>query len=705
MDKPSVPTPPIAKRKPSQSTHHDRTRVDDYGWLKADNWQEVMQQPEVLAPDIRDYLNAENAYTEFVMADTKELQKALFEEMKGRIKEDDSSVPSPDGPYAYGVKFVTGAQHPMMIRTDRGGGNETLMLDGNKEAEGKDYFQFAGTSHSPDHRLLAWSHDDKGSEYATLKIRDLETGLDLEEEIINTTGGSVWSADSRYVFYVLLDDNHRPSKLFRHEIGTSPKQDVLVHEETDPGFFMGLGETQSRRFITIDCHDHETSEVWLIPSHDPTAEPMIVAPRDNGVEYSLEEAHGTLYILTNADEAEDFKIVTAPVDKPGREAWQDLVPQATDTLILSHIVFTDHLIRLERTAGLPRIIVRRLSDGNQHAISFDEDAYSLGLGGGYEFDTTTIRFTYSSMTTPSQVFDYDVETHARTMLKQQEVPSGHDPADYVTRRIMVTAADNEEIPVSLLYRKSTPLDGSAPGWIYGYGSYGVAIPAGFSTNRLSLVDRGFVYAVAHVRGGKDKGYHWYRSGKREYKQNTFNDFIAVTRYLAEADFVDPGRIIAHGGSAGGMLMGALANMAPELYRGIVADVPFVDVLTTMLDDALPLTPPEWPEWGNPLASLDDYNTIAAYSPYDNVSARDYPHILAIAGLTDPRVTYWEPAKWVAKLRALKTNDNLLLLKTHMEAGHGGASGRFESLKEVALVYAFGLKVAGAMAVSRQRRDI
>ncbi len=699
LNKPSLPTPPIAQKRSVRSTHHGITRTDDFGWLRADNWQEVMQQPDMLAADIRRYLEAENEYTEAVMADTDERQKRLFEEMKGRIKEDDTSVPSPDGPYAYGIKFVTGAQHPMLIRSDRDGGNEVLMLDGNQEAEGKDYFQLAGASHSPDHRLLAWAHDDKGSEFYTLKIRDLASGNELSDEIANTAGGGVWSADARYVFYVLLDDNHRPSKLYRHEVGASASEDVLVHEETDPGFFMGVGKTQSDRFIVIDCHDHETSEVWLIPADDPTAQPRVVAPREAGIEYSIDEAHGTLYVLTNADDAEDFKIVTAPVDAPARDTWQDLIAQAADTLILSHTVLAGHLIRLERSGGLPRIIIRRLADGDEHTIAFDEEAYSLGMAAGYEFDTTTIRFTYSSMTTPSQVFDYDVETCERTLRKEQEVPSGHDPADYVTRRVMATADDGEQVPVSLLYHKSTPLDGSAPGWVYGYGSYGMAIPASFSTNRLSIVDRGFVYAIAHVRGGKDKGYRWYRQGKREHKRNTFSDFIAVTLHLAEQGFIDVGKTVAHGGSAGGLLMGAISNMAPELYRGIVADVPFVDVLTTMLDDTLPLTPPEWPEWGNPITSADAYQTIAAYSPYDNVTAKDYPNILAIAGLTDPRVTYWEPAKWVAKLRALKTDDNLLLLKTHMGAGHGGASGRFEQLKEVALIYAFGLKVVGLTAGS------
>jgi oligopeptidase B len=358
------------------------------------------------------------------------------------------------------------------------------------------------------------------------------------------------------------------------------------------------------------------------------------------------------------------------------------------------LVFRDFLVRLEREHGLPRIVIRQWSDGAEHSIAFDEEAYSLSVMPGYEFATNTLRFSYSSMTTPTQIYDYDMATRERRLRKTQEVPSGHNPADYVTRRIFAPAEDGEQVPVSLLYRTGTPLDGSAPLLLYGYGAYGIAIPASFSTNRLSLADRGFIYAIAHIRGGKDKGYGWYRAGRGKQKVNTFTDFIAAARYLASHGFTRPGNIVAHGGSAGGMLMGAVTNMAPELFKGIIAEVPFVDVLNTMLDDSLPLTPPEWPEWGNPIASADDYRTIAAYSPYDNVKAQGYPHILALAGLTDPRVTYWEPAKWVARLRAMKTDGNLLLLRTNMDAGHGGASGRFDRLKEVALAYAFALMVTG-----------
>ncbi len=686
--------PPRAEARPVTHEIHGIVRQDDYGWLRADNWQEVMRDPSVLDADIRAYLEAENAYQQAQMEPTGELQEKLFAEMRGRIKEDDSSVPSPDGPYAYGLKYETGGQQPIFFRMPRDGGDEELLLHGDREAEGKAYFKIGGASQSTDHKLLAWACDDKGSEYYSLRFRDIASGEDLGYSIEDTGGGGVFSADSKYVFYVRLDANHRPSRLFRHEIGTDPATDVLVYEEMDAGFFMGVGKTQSGGTILIDIHDHETSEVWMIPADDPTAEPVLIAPRETGIEYSVEDHGELLYILTNAGEAEDFKIVTAPKAAPGRDNWTDLVVHKPGCLILSHCLYKSFMTRLEREDGLPRIVVRHLADGSEHSIAFDEEAYSLGLGDGYEFDTDTIRFSYSSMTTPSQTFDYNVERRERVLRKEQEIPSGHEASDYVTRRLMAPAADGETVPISVLYHKDTRLDGSAPLLLYGYGSYGLTTPASFNTNSLSLVDRGFVYAIAHIRGGKDKGFRWYKDGRREKKKNTFTDFIAAADHLVAEKFSSYENIVAQGGSAGGMLMGAIANLAPEKFGGIIAEVPFVDVLATMLDDTLPLTPPEWPEWGNPVADKAAYEYIASYSPYDNVEAKAYPAILAVAGLTDPRVTYWEPAKWVARLRATGTGDSLLMLKTNMEAGHGGASGRFDRLKEVALNQAFALMVTG-----------
>jgi oligopeptidase B len=690
----TLPPPPIAERRPLTTIHHERERTDDYAWLRADNWQQVMRDPSVLADDIRAYLVAENAYNEAAMKGTAALQERLFQEMKGRIKEDDSTVPSPDGEWAYFRSYVIGGQHPQFCREPRNGGASEVLLDGNALAEGLAYFDIGGVAHSPDHTLLAYATDDTGSEYYTLKLRDIATGEHLPDTISDIAGGAVWSADGKWLLYSRLDDNHRPRQVFRHRLGTSTEDDVLVYEEPDIGFSVHVSETSSRRFLIVQTGDHQTSEIRLYDSMNLEAEPILVAPREPGHEYSVEHHGDRLIISTNSAGAEDFRIVEAPLSNPGRENWREIEPHRQGRLILDIQVFQDFLVRLERELGLPQIVIRRWADGEEHAIVFDEEAYSLGIVPGFEFDTRDMRFNYSSMTTPGQVFDYDMATRERRLRKTQEVPSGHRPADYVTRRVFAPAEDGELVPVSLLYRAETKLDGSTPLLLYGYGAYGISMPASFSTNRLSLVDRGFVFAMAHIRGGKDKGYRWYREGRRALKVNTFTDFIAAGRYLAANGFTSPGKIVAHGGSAGGMLMGAVANMAPELFKCIIAEVPFVDVLTTMLDDTLPLTPPEWPEWGNPITSSVDYLTIAGYSPYDNVKAQAYPHILAMAGLTDPRVTYWEPAKWVASLRAHKSDANLLLLKTNMEAGHGGASGRFDRLKEVAFAYAFALMVSG-----------
>ncbi|MFN4141496.1 S9 family peptidase [Aestuariivirga sp.] len=690
-----VPKPPVAAKRPRAETWHGYPKHDDYQWLKAENWQEVMHDPLLLPKEIRDFLEGENAYHEAVMAATKPLQEKLFQEMKGRIKEDDSSVPAPDGPFDYYSSYVTGGQHPRFCRKPRGSeGPEQLLLDGNLLAQGRDYFHFGGIDVSPDHGLIAWSFDGNGSEFYEMRVREAATGADRTDVLHNTAGEAVWAADGRSFFYTLQDENHRPLRTYRHVLGTTQEEDQLVFEEKDTGKFTGVAITHSQNYIVIDAHDHDTSELWIIDARRPEEKPRLVAPRVTGIEYDVEDWNGQFIIRTNEGGAEDYKLVTAPVESPGKENWADLVPHRPGIFIISYIVLKDWLIRMERENALPRIVVRNMASGEEHAIAFDEEAYSLGFGEMREYDTDTLRFTYSSMTTPLQVFDYDMRDRSRVLRKTQQVPSGHEPSDYVTRRLFAPAHDGETIPVTLLYRRDAKLDGSAPLWLYGYGSYGISIPAGFNTNILSLVNRGFIYAIAHVRGGQEKGRRWYKSGKMEMKQNTFRDFISCAEHLIAKGYTRKGSIVAQGGSAGGMLMGAVANMAPDLFRGIVAEVPFVDVLTTMLDDTLPLTPPEWPEWGNPRESRQAYEAIMAYSPYDRIEAKAYPHILAVGGLTDPRVTYWEPAKWVAKLRELKTDDNLLLLKTNMGAGHGGAPGRFDRLKEVAFVYAFGLKVAG-----------
>ncbi|MBB4093041.1 S9 family peptidase [Brucella pecoris] len=686
--------PPHAAKHPVNDTRHGITRTDDYAWLRADNWQEVFKDPSVLAPEIRSHLEAENAYQAALMNDTEVLQKTLFAEMRARIKEDDSSVPAKDGPFAYGVSYRTGGEQPYFIRTPRDGGTETILLDGDVEGRDKAYFRLASADHAPDHKLLIWGYDDKGSEFYKLKVRDLSSMKDLEDIVTDTNGGGAWDAKSEGFFYTRLDENHRPSKVFYHKVGTDQADDRLIYEEKDPGFFLGVGGSALDDYIFIDIHDHETSECWLLPANDPAAKPQLVMERKTGTEYDIAPGGDVFYILTNADGAKDFKICQAPASAPQKENWVEVVAEKSGRLILSHSAYKNHLVWMERDNGLPRIVIRDRETGEQHAIAFDEEAYSLGLHGSAEYDTDVIRFSYSSMTTPEQLFDYNMRTRERKLLKTQEVPSGHNAQDYVTRRIFAKATDGELVPVSLLYHKDTKLDGSAPCLLYGYGSYGITIPASFSTSRLSLVDRGFIYAIAHIRGGKDKGFAWYENGKRDKKENTFTDFIAAAQHLVAEGFTSHDRIVAHGGSAGGMLMGAIANMAPDAFGGIIAEVPFVDVLNTMLDDTLPLTPPEWPEWGNPITSEADYRIIAGYSPYDNVSRQAYPAILAVAGLTDPRVTYWEPAKWVARLRELKTDDHPVLFRINMDAGHAGASGRFSRLEEVAYTYAFALKVTG-----------
>ena len=698
-------SPPRAEIRTKTSIVHGVELRDDYDWLRAPNWKEVLREPDALPADIRSYLEVENAYSKTLMAPTRTLQRELVKEMRGRIKEDDSSVPQPDGPFLYYSRYRKGGEHPLICRRPRtgqpasvekntGNSREQIMLDADALADGKDFFDLGDTAHSPDHRLLAWSADEAGSELHTIRIRDLASGEDWPDSIIDTTGDIVWAGDSLSFAYVGIDADHRPSKVFRHRLGDDPAQDALLHDEADAGMFVDIDKTQSGRFLLISISDHETSEIRVVDLSVPDGQPVTIAPREVGRQYDVEHHGDDFLILTNADDAEDFKIVTAPVGNPAPANWRDLIAHKPGRLILSHVCLKGRLIRLEREDGLPRIVIRDLATGAESSIAFDEEAYGLGLDAGYEFDTNTLRFIYASMARPAETYDYDMATAERVLLKRQEVPSGHDPAAYRVRRIFATAKDGAQVPISLLHRADTPLDGSAPCLLYGYGSYGSAMSASFRIRPLSLVDRGFVYAIAHVRGGTDKGRRWYLDGKREKKTNTFTDFIAAAETLADQSFTTRGRIVAEGGSAGGMLMGAVANMAPVLFAGIIAEVPFVDVLNTILDDTLPLTPPEWPEWGDPIRDVAAFKTIRSYSPYDNVTAQSYPPILAMGGLTDPRVTYWEPAKWVARLRATMTGGGPILLHTNMEAGHGGAAGRFDSLKETALAYAFAIQAVG-----------
>ena len=679
---PPHPTPapvraPVAERRRQSFEAFGHTVHDEYAWLKANNWQEVLKNPEALPADIRAYLDAENTYTHSVLGSLDELRTKLVGEMRGRIKEDDSSVPAPDGSYAYFTRYRTGGQHALIGRQPRNGGQDHILLDGDALAKGLAFFHFGSSTHSPDHTLQAWSADDRGSEFFTMRVRAWDSGEDLPDELQETDGHAVWYNDCKALLYVKLDDNHRPRQVFKHILGTPQSDDVLMYEEADEGWFVHIRRSATGRYAIIDAGDHETSENHFIDLDNHQSKSILIAKRESGLRYDADDRGDTLYILTNADGAVDFKIVTAPVSDPSRQNWRDLVPHHPGIFILAHDIFAGHMARLERENAHPRIVIDDLLTRQSHIIAFDEEAYALGLDGGYEFDTTTIRFTYSSMTTPSQVWSYDMDGHVRHLLKQQDIPSGHNTADYVTKRIFATSHDGVRVPISILYKKTTVIDGHAPLLLYGYGSYGYAMSASFSSSRLSLVDRGFVYAIAHIRGGTEKGWNWYLDGKCQKKTNTFDDFAASAQALIDAQYTGKKRIVGHGGSAGGMLMGAVANRAGELFAGIVAEVPFVDVLNTMRDASLPLTPPEWPEWGNPLTDETAFKTILSYSPYDNILPKEYPAILAMGGLTDPRVTYWEPAKWIARLRATMTGGGPVMLRTNMDAGHGGASGRFD----------------------------
>ncbi len=683
------PTPPTARRQPTSITQLGRTRTDDYAWMKDENWKEVLRDPKVLAADIREHLEAENAYTKALLdTPTQALQAALFAEMKGRIKEDDSSVPAADGPWDYYVRYEVGAEHPVHGRRPHGQADgEVVLLDEEALSKGKAYFQVGGAHHSPDHRLYAWAVDEQGSEYYSLKIKDLETGEVLPSEIESAYGDFTFSPDSQWLFWIWRDENARPAKVFRRSARGG--EDTLVYDEHDEGMFLGIGTTADDSHIVLHVGNQETTEIWLIPAADPTAAPVVAEPRQVGIKYELDHWSDRWVIRTNADGAVDFKLVTSTADVPSKASWTDFVAHKPGHYVTGFSAYAQYLVRLERVNANDQIVVMDRA-GGEHVVAFGEEAYALSLAGGYEYDTPLTRLVYQSPTTPRQWFDYDMATRDRTLRKTQEIPSGHDPDRYVARRLLAKAADGAEVPITVLMLRDTPLDGSAPLLLYGYGSYGHALDASFSIRNLCLVDRGWIWATAHVRGGSDKGWGWFLDGRKDKKVNTFTDFIACAEHLSTAGYGRAGNMVAYGGSAGGMLMGAVANLAPDLWAGIIAAVPFVDVLNTMSDTTLPLTPPEWPEWGNPLEDADAYDTIASYSPYDQVAARPYPPILATGGLSDPRVTYWEPQKWVAKLRQFSTSASPILLKINMEAGHGGASGRFDFLKEIALDYAFAI---------------
>ncbi|TPG40505.1 S9 family peptidase [Sphingomonas koreensis] len=674
------PKPPVAPTRPHSFTAHGHTIDDPWAWLKDPNY------PDVTDTDVLAYLEAENAYFEAVMAPHRPLVDRLYEEMKGRIKEDESSVPQKDGDWLYWTAFETGGQYRKWWRKPATGGDDQLLLDEPALAEGKEYFRLGAFSVSNDGRLLAYAIDDNGSERFTIRIKNLETGEHLPEVIPGMLSEIVWTADDSAFLYGLANAQWRTDNARLHRIGTAVADDVELYHEDDEGYRVGVSETQSRKWIIIATGDHVTSEIRLVPADDPTAEPILVAAREAGREYDVDEHDGTLFIHTN-DTDPMWRLCTASIDAPGE--WRELIAPSPHFYMTGVACFQDYFVVDGREDGLDQVEIHSYDPQvAPRRVLFPEASYAAGLSSNPEWAMPKLRMGYESMVTPGTTFDYDVATGTLETLKVQEIPSGYDGAKYATERLKITARDGTQVPVSIVYPKDFPRDGSRPLFLYAYGAYGMAIPPGFSTGRLSLLDRGFAYAIAHIRGGDDLGQDWYHQGKLDKRTNTFNDFVDVAKGLIAEGWTSAGRIATAGRSAGGELMGAVVNSDPDLWGAVIADVPFVDVLNTMLDPELPLTPGEWPEWGNPITDPAAFELIRSYSPYDNVRAQTYPPLFISGGLNDPRVTYWEPAKWAAKLRATKTDDNVLLLKTNMGAGHGGKSGRFESLREAAEEHAF-----------------
>lgn len=681
---------PIAPRHPVTTVQLGRSRTDDYAWMKDPNWKAVLRDPAVLDSGIREHLVAENAYCDAVLAGTADLQQTLFDEMVGRIRADDSTVPSPDGAWAYARRYTPGAQHPLLVRTPVSGGAEQVLLDVEAMAKPHAYFRLGGAGHSADHRRFAWAEDRQGSEVYTVHVIDLDSRDTLGAPVESCTGNFTFSPCGSHLFWTLRDDNGRPCAVYRRPVGGGPADDVLVYREADPGFFVSIGVASSRQWIVISLGNQETDEAWLVPAADPSASPMLVAAREAGLRYSVDHWGDRFVLRTNADGAVDYKLVTAAADNLSRAAWQELLPHRPGRFITGFALFADYLVHVERVDALDRIVITDRASGEARPIEVEEAAYCLSVVGGYEYDTTNLRYAYDSPRDPRQVLDYDMASGVRVLRKTQEIPSGHDPAAYVVRRLQATAPDGQSVPITLLARRNAFAAGPCPVLLYGYGAYGHATMPHFSIQALNLVDRGWIWATAHVRGGAEKGWGWFLDGRGPAKPNTFSDFVACADHLVTAGHATAGHIVAYGGSAGGLLAGAVLNMRPDLWAGVAAAVPFVDVLNTMSDMSLPLTPPEWPEWGNPLTDAAAYDLIASYSPYDQVAAHAYPPVLALGGLSDPRVTYWEPAKWVAKLRAQTTGSAPVLLRMNMAAGHGGRSGRYEYLREPSLIHAFAL---------------
>ena len=670
--------PPIAEKREHSFTHHGITISDPYHWLKDQSY------PTIDDEDVLDYVKAENAWFEARMAPQKELTDALFEEMKARIKEDDSTVPQKDGDWIYWSEFEEGAQYRKHYRKPAAGGDAVLILDENELAEGHEYFRLGAASVSKNGRYLAYSTDTNGSERYTARIKDLETGELLSDELTNLRGGLTWVANDSALVYGPSTEEWRTLEARLHVIGTPVESDVTLYKEDDQSFGVGAGLTAQDDWLIIAAGDNETSEVRLVRADNPTGEQILLKPRKKGVEYSVDVRDGEIFIWTNDDHI-NFRLAKASLENPGE--WETVIAGSDEFYLTGFELFKDFYVTEGRLNGLDQVQIRSYADASDiKSIDFPEASYNTGLSNNPEYDVSKLRLAYESMVTPDSVYDYHLASGELELLKQQEIPSGYDASLYTTERVEITARDGTKVPVSIVMRKDREMGG--PLHLYAYGSYGYAVPPGFSTTRLSLVDRGFAYAIAHIRGGDDLGRRWYLQGKMFERRNTFNDFVDAGRGLIELGYTSEGKVTASGGSAGGELMGAVINQDPKQYGAVVSHVPFVDVLNTMLDESLPLTPGEWQEWGNPIESKEAFSYILSYSPYDQVIAQDYPPLLVTAGLNDPRVTYWEPAKWVAKLRDVKTDDNELLLKTNMGAGHGGKSGRWNSVYEVAEEFAF-----------------
>jgi oligopeptidase B len=676
-------TAPVAKKINKELTIHGHTRVDPYYWLRE------RENPEVIA-----YLEAENAYTDAMMKDTKDFEGRLYEEIVGRIKQDDQSVPYLDNGYYYYTRFEKGGEYPLVCRK-KGilEGDEEIMLNVPEMAEGHSYFQIGGYAVSPDNKVLAYGVDTVSQRKYTLYVKNLESGEIYKDAIPTTNGSASWANDNKTFFYTQKDDETlRNHKVFRHIMGTTVEADVLVHHEADETFDTFVYKTKSDKYIIIGSGSTLSDEYRFLDADNPEGEFLIFQERERELEYSVGHFGGKFYIRTNLD-AKNFRLMETPVTATSKENWKEIIPHREDVLLTDLELFNDYMVVSERKEGLLNIRIIEWESGREHYLDFGEEVYVSQISTNPQFDTKLLRYAYSSLTTPNSTFDYHMESHEKTLLKQQEVVGDFDASKYEANRIYAEAADGAKIPMSMVWRKGMQQDGTNPLLLYGYGSYGYTREPAFNSARLSLLDRGFIFVIAHVRGGQIYGRQWYEDGKMFNKKNTFTDFNACAEQLIADNYTSPDHLYAMGGSAGGLLMGAVINLQPELYHGVVAAVPFVDVVTTMLDDDIPLTTGEFDEWGNP-DNKDSYEYMLSYSPYDNVATKEYPNLLVTTGLHDSQVQYWEPAKWVAKLRDLKTDDNLLLLKTNMEAGHGGASGRFEYLKEVAFEYSFLLKLSG-----------